>query len=503
MKEGFLMDLSAMKQSLLDLQMQRQAYNHAMACLSCDGETAAPRAASAARGATMAFLSQKSYELLVNEETSALLSALWEQRDALDEITVRQVELLREEADELTRIPMDEYIAYSRLVNDATTAWLEAKANNDYAAFEPYLAQVIDYSRRFAAYRNPDKPAYDVMLDSYEKGMNTEILDKFFAMLRQELVPLLKQIDRQSPKPAFVDACCDVDVQRRFSSYLMDVIGLDSDRCAIAETEHPFTCGMNRYDVRITTHYYEDALLSSMYSVIHEGGHALYELGIGDEYQNTVLSGTPSMGMHESQSRFYVNLVGRSAPFVSLVLPRMKELFPEQLSGVTDADMYRAVNYVERSLIRTEADQVTYPLHIMVRYELEKQLIAGTLSTKDLPAAWNALYKEYLGIDVPSDTLGVLQDTHWSGGMLGYFPTYALGSAYASQLLHAMKKDLDVDSLLASGDLSPITAWLGERIHHHGNRYTPAQLLRSATGEDFDPSYYVSHLKNVIQSLVD
>jgi len=494
--------MEQMKQALRELQAARHAYDHAMACIQVDGETAAPSGAAAARGETLAFLSQKSYELLVNDQTRELLDGLWKRKEELDASTMRQVELLRKELADMTRIPMEEVMAYVRLTNDATSTWVQAKTSNDYALFEPYLAQILDFKRRFAAYQDPDRPAYDVLLDDYEKGMNTAILDEFFGMLRSELVPLIEQVKKLPPKPAFVSTECPVAQQKAFSEYLMDLIGLDRERCAIAETEHPFTCGMNRHDVRITTHYHADAFLSSMYSVIHEGGHAQYELGIAEEHQGTVLAGAPSTGMHESQSRFYENLIGHDPGFLSYVMPKLQELFPEAMKGVTKRELIQAVNYVEPSLIRTEADQVTYPLHIMVRYELEKQLIAGTLSTKDLPEAWNRLYKEYLGIDVPYDTLGVLQDTHWAGGMLGYFPTYALGSAYSSQLLHAMQKDLDVSALLTEGNIIPITEWLNEHIHRWGNLLDPAELIKQATGEAFDPSYYVEHLKSVIRSLL-
>ena len=496
------MNLNEMLQSLKALQTARSAYYHAMAVLQTDGETAAPVGAAEARGETMAFLDQKCYELLVNDQTRELLDGLWEKKDELDGDTLRQVELLRKELNDFTRIPMEEVVEYSRLRNNATAAWVQAKANNDYASFEPYLEKLIAYKRRMAAYLDPDRPAYDVLLDDYEKGMNTGVLDEFFSMLRKEIVPLIEKVRALPPKPDFISKYCSVEKQRLFSDYLMDVIGLDKQRCSIAETEHPFTSGMNRHDVRITTHYYTDAMLSSMYSVIHEGGHAQYELGIAEEYQGSALSGTPSMGMHESQSRFYENIIGHDAAFLRHVMPKMQELFPEAMEGVSEHDLFLAANYVEPSLIRIEADQVTYPLHIMVRYELEKQLIAGTLTTKELPQKWNELYKEYLGVDVPNDAKGVLQDTHWAGGMFGYFPTYALGSACANQILNAMKKDLDVDNLLAKGDIAPITAWLNDRIHRWGNRYDPAELLERVTGEKFNPAYYVEHLKKVISDLL-
>ncbi len=495
------MELNQMKEALKKLQLEQHFYGHAAGILHFDGDTVAPRQSAKYRGETAAFLSQKMYELMAAPETTELLNALWEKKDELDSLTAREVYLMREDLQEMLRIPKEEFTAYRRLTTDSVSAWLEAREKNDYSIFEPFLARIVDYKRKFAAYRNPDMPAFEVMLDSYEKGLNTKVLDEFFGMLRKEIVPMIEMAKNQKPLPAFVSAECDVDAQRKFSAYLMDVIGLDKTRCAIAETEHPFTTNMNPYDVRITTHYHQNAFLSSLYSVVHEGGHAQYELGINPEYMYSPVGSASSMSLHESQSRFYENLIGHDQKFLSLIAPKLRELFPA-LKDVTDRELYLAANYVEPSLIRILADQVTYPLHIMVRYELEKQLIGGTLSTKELPEAWNALYKEYLGVDVPNDTQGVMQDVHWPSGMFGYFPSYALGSAYASQILHAMKKDIDFDALLAKGDIAPITKWLNDHIHQYGSLYDPGELLEMATGEKFDPSYYVAHLKSVIEDLL-
>jgi len=495
------MDLTTMKEALKKLQLERHFYHHAAGILHFDGDTVAPRASAKYRGETAAFLSQKQYELMARPETLELLNNLWECRDQLDELTAREVYLLREDVLEMTRIPMDEFTAYSKLRTDSVSAWLEAKEKNDYSIFEPYLAKVIEYTRKFAAYRNADKPAYEVLLDSYEKGLNTQTLDAFFGMLRSEIVPMIEQAKNQKPLPAFVSASCDINAQRELSDYLMDVIGLDKTRCAIAETEHPFTTSMNPFDARITTHYHENDLFSSFYSVIHEGGHAHYEMGVNPEYMYSPVGSASSMSLHESQSRFYENIIGHDERFLAFVAPKLRELFPA-LKDATDRDLFLAANYVQPSLIRILADQVTYPLHIMVRYELEKQLVDGSLSTKDLPAAWNALMNEYLGVDVPSDTMGVMQDVHWPSGMFGYFPSYALGSAYASQILHAMKKDVDFDALMEKGELAPITSWLNEHIHQYGSLYDPSVLLEKATGEPFDPSYYVEHLKKVIADLL-
>jgi carboxypeptidase Taq len=272
-------------------------------------------------------------------------------------------------------------------------------------------------------------------------------------------------------------------------------MAMDLDHIGLATTEHPFTTSFGSHnDVRITTHYYEENVSYSMYSVIHEGGHALYDSGSADEFAYTALDGGISMGIHESQSRFYENLLGRSRAFCNCVLPVMKALFP-QMGATTEEEFFKAINVVEPSLIRTEADEVTYCLHVMIRYEIEKRVMAGELAVHDIPAEWNRLYKEYLGIDVPDDKRGCLQDSHWSGGSIGYFPSYALGSAYGAQFLRKMKEDIDVDALMEKGDFAPINAWLRERIWQYGCLYEPAELLERVLGEPFDPQVYLDYLE--------
>ncbi len=254
--------------------------------------------------------------------------------------------------------------------------------------------------------------------------------------------------------------------------------------------------------MRITTHYHEDDPLLSLYSVVHEGGHALYELGTGEELQFTCLGGGSSMSIHESQSRFYENIIGRSEAFIRRIWPVICDIFPDETRPFSPEDAYRAANLVKPSLIRTQADEVTYPMHIMVRYDLEKALLDGTLRCADLPGAWAELYRKYLGIAPSCDREGVLQDSHWSGGMLGYFPSYALGSAYGAQMYEAMKKTVDVDAAVAAGDLAPVTAWLRERIHRHGRMMDPPEIIRGAfDGAPFDPECYIRYLTNKYTAL--
>ena len=484
------------------LQQSLSAYRHAEGVLYLDATTAAPSDTWEGRGKTMEVLSQAIYDLTTAESNGPLFACL---KDHLDELTPqqqRELEVLSRDYDRFRRIPAEEYVAYSVLLNDADAVWHQAKQNNDFNAFAPYLEKIIDFNRKLAGYYAPELPAYDALLNEYEEGMNTEILDTFFAQLRETIVPLLHKI-QSVPQidDSFLFRSYPVEKQREFSDYLMELLGLDRSHCGIAETEHPYTTNFGNKDVRITTHYHEHNLASSMYSVIHEGGHALYERNADDCYNYTVLSGGVSMGIHESQSRFYENLIGRSEAFVHAIFPYLKKQFPQQLADVTEEMFYKAVNKAQPSLIRTEADELTYCLHVMVRYEIEKQLIGGTLSVSQVPAVWNRLYREYLGIDVPSDREGCLQDSHWSGGNIGYFPSYALGSAYGVQMLRKMEEDLgSVYEDVARGDLSRITGWLKRHIHRYASFKKPGALFEEVCGK-FDAKYYTDYLTEKYSAL--
>ena len=445
-----------------EIEATAAAYSHAMGVLSLDAATAAPLGSAEGRGRTMAVLSNVIYSLAAAPDTRELLQFLTAHAQELDPEHRRQVEIRKKSCDQLIRIPQEEYVAYNR---------------------------------KFAGYYDPEKLPYDALLNEFEEGLTMETLDAFFGKLRAVIVPLVRAIgEKEQPDTSFLDQSYPIEGQKQLAKYLMEVIGLREETCTIAESEHPFTCGFNNHDVRITTHYHEFAPTFAMFSTIHEGGHALYELGVEDRYNHTCLTGGASMGIHESQSRFYENIIGRSLEFIELIFPKMQEIFPEQLKGITAYDLYRAVNKAQPSLVRTESDELTYCLHIMVRYEIEKQLIAGTLSVRDVPTEWNRLYKEYLGIDVPSDTLGCLQDSHWSGGMIGYFPSYALGSAYGAQMKHVMESDLGpIAPYIARGDIAALTAWLGEKIHRFGNFKKPDAIFEDACGK-FDAQYFADYL---------
>lgn len=488
------MELTEAVQQLELLQKKLYAYTCADSSLYLDAVTVAPKNTSEGRGVALSILAGERQKLMTCPETKALLDELGGHLDELDLVHRREVEELRRSCDQLTRIPADEYMAYSELTNRASDVWHKAKEQNDFASFCPVLQELVDYNRKFAGYYDATKKPYDALLNEYERGVDMEMLDNFFTTLRQTIVPLLQKIE-QKPQidDSFLHNYYPVDKQKAFADYIMEVMGLDRGHCGLGETEHPFTLEFNNKDVRITTNYDTHNVASSMFSVLHEGGHAMYELGIRDDLQYTCLAGGVSMGVHESQSRFFENLIGRSRPFVEAIYPKVQEFFPEQLGGISAEQFYRAINKAEPSLIRTESDELTYCLHIMVRYEIEKQLIGGTLEAKDVPAEWAKLYKEYLGIDVPTDREGCLQDSHWSGGSFGYFPSYALGNAYGAQMLYNMEQTVDVAGDSAKGDLSHIAGWLREKVHQYGGLMVPADVVKNACGE-FDPRYYTDYL---------
>lgn len=483
-------------QKLAELEKTRHAYEHAIGLIYCDAVTAAPEDSGRGRGETLGTLSGLSYQVFANSQVGELLAFLREHGGELTPLQNRQVEVLTREYDRISKVPQDEYVKYAELLNDADTVWHRAKRDNDFPSFAPYLKQIVETQRRFSGYYDSSRDPYDVSLDEYERGLDQAQLDRFFSALREKIAPLVHRIQTEG-KPvddSFLHQEFPLDKQRELSDYLMELMTIDRSHCSIGETEHPFTTNFNKYDVRITTKYKLEDMTSSMFSVIHEGGHALYELHTGDELMNTSLAGGATMGIHESQSRLFENMIGRSEGFVERIFPKLQELFPEQLKGVTAHQMYRAVNKCEPSLIRTEADELTYPLHIMVRYDIEKLLFAGAVSVDELPRIWAEKMKEYLGIKVPDDRRGVLQDSHWSGGSLGYFPSYAIGSAYAAQIMDSMEKDLDVPALVRAGELAPIVEWLTQRIYQYGKSKDPDELLHLATGKSFDPDYYTDYL---------
>jgi len=488
------MTISEAKEKLYALQAKLAAYNHATAVLYYDGATTAPKGTGANRAQTMAVLSGEIYTLSTGKETVELLEYLEANKDQLAEKEQRMVHLMLKGIRQMQKIPFDQYIELQKLISEADDVWHTAKEENNFGMFRPYLERMFEFYKKIAGWCAPEKDPYDYWLGEFEDGLSKAKCEEFFGTLRSRIVPLLQKIQA---KPQLDTSCIKGSFpqsqQEQFSEYLMDVMGLDKMHCGISTTEHPFTTTLGSHaDVRITTKYHLDDFANSLYSVVHEGGHALYEMGVSDEYAYTVLDGGVSMGIHESQSRFYENYIGRSRSFIEYIFPKMQSIFPQLTC--TAEDVYKAVNTAQPGLIRIEADELTYALHIMVRYELEKRIFAGELEVKDLPCEWNRMYKEYLGVDVPSDKQGVLQDSHWSGGNIGYFPSYALGSAYGAQFLKKMKETVDVDKCIREGNLAPINEWNREHIWQYGQLYTPQQILEKTVGT-FDPNVFCDYLE--------
>ena len=482
------MTVSQALERLAAYEKQAFAYNHASGVLYYDGATVAPKGSADVRADTLGELSRMSYILTTAPETVEMLQTLVQARDRLDPVTARKVSE-----------------AYQQLVSKADAEWHEAKEHSDYALFEPYLQRIFDSCRRLAGCRQPEKDPYDAQLDQFERGLTRDTCDRFFAALRRDLVPLIEQVKAHAGRvdDAPLHRDFPVAIQREFTDFVMGVMDIDRGHCIVGETEHPFTINFSRDDVRITTNYHADLVASSLYSVVHEGGHALYELHVGRELSRTCLGGGVSMAIHESQSRFYENIIGRSRAFCGVIYPWLREHFAPRLDDVSQDAFYRMINKAQPSLIRTEADELTYCLHIMVRYELEKALMQGTLAVADLPAAWNAKYKEYLGVDVPDDAHGCLQDIHWSMGDIGYFPSYALGSAYGAQALDDLRKTNDFDAQWANGDVEPLKAALKERVWQWGSMKEPAWLVESLCGGKFDPHHFTDYLKKKYTELYE
>ena len=489
--------LDALERKLFSLR-------YAMSEIGSLGPVIDPPKATAQRGEALAHLHQMSVEALCDPATGAMLDRLSEQPELIGETRAAQVKVLRRDRASLVDVPAEEQAAFSRLTVEANDVWRRAKAANDWASFEPYIDRIVDSMRRMAEYKNAEKDPYDVWLDEFEHGTDRAFYDRFFQQVKDCVVPLLADCmaSRHKPSHACVDGNFDTERQWRMADDLARLEGLDMDALWIGRTEHPFTCGMSRDFVVVTGHAYADNVLSNVFSILHEGGHALYEQNVDAAYAGTSLSEGTSMGMHEAQSRFFENLVGRSEAFARPLHAVLAKHFPGQFGRVTPHQLYLAENCAEPGLVRTEADELTYPLHILVRYEIEQLLFSGEAKAADVPRLWAQKYHEYLGVSVPDHARGALQDTHWSDGSFGYFPTYALGSAFGAQLKAAMVRGgMDFDAVCASGDLAPIRTWLRDNIWHWGRAKDSGELIEAACGEPFSATYFTDYLTEKFSSL--
>ncbi len=476
---------------------------NAAGVLRWDQEVVMPDEGTPARAKQLSTLSSLSHELLTADETGELLEEL-EAADVDDEraAVVREV---RRQYDRATSVPQELVEELSETTANAHPVWKQAREEDDFEAFAPTLEKLVELKREYAEYVDPDEDPYAVLFAEYEPYLDLETAERVLERLRDELVPLIEAIS-ESDADLETDAFAgefDAETQEAVCRDALDALGYDWDRGRLDTAPHPFSTG-TQFDARVTTRFDESDLLGSITSTIHEFGHANYTLGLPDEHYGTPLGEARDLTVHESQSRLWENHVGRTKAFWEYFLPVARERFPA-LEDVTPEEAYEAANQVyDDNLIRVEADELTYHLHIVIRFEVERDLIAGDLAVEDVPEAWNDKYEEYLGVRPETDAEGCLQDIHWSHGSFGYFPTYSLGSVLAAQLYAAAEDELgEIDDDVREGEVDGLNAWLRENVHAHGKRYTTPDLVEEATGEEYTADYFLEYAKSKYGELYD
>lgn len=475
-----------------------EALEEALALVYWDLRTGAPAKGMEGRSDVIGVLSEEIFNMQTSEEMAAFIAELNLNKENLSEITRKTLEESQKNYDLNKKIPSKEYAEYTKLVAQAETAWTTAREQNDFAAFEPFLTKILEMKRKFVEYWGYDENKYDTLLDQYEPGVTVAVLDSVFEKVRDGIMAIREKNATKgiNPDASILNTKISKAKQKEFSIRILNKMGFDFEAGRLDETVHPFATGLNTGDVRITTRYNENDFKMAVFGTIHEGGHAIYEQNFAAKLVGTPLANGASMGIHESQSLFYEIIIGSSLAFWKSNYADFQAITKPAFDAVKLEDFYRAVNISESSLIRIEADTLTYPLHIMIRYELEKALINGDLEVKDLPKAWGDKYEEYLGIRPDSDTNGVLQDIHWAGGDFGYFPSYALGLMYAAQFYHQMQQEIpNMDAIIASDDYTPLKTWLTEQVHQFGKTKKPLEIITDTTGEGLNPNYLLDLLE--------
>ncbi|WP_416068119.1 carboxypeptidase M32 [Rhizobium sp. ZK1] len=480
--------------------------------LTWDARTMMPPGGVDARGKQIATLAGLARDLATSDKLQRAIEGARSELSGIDVGDRRKLALEKaaEAIDTLSRIPASLVSAAAELKTVAQAAWSSARAANDFAAFAPFLERTMEMQREIAAAIGYREHPYDALVATYEPGMNWSRLRRLYGELRDGLLPLLAQAKEANVRAEILDRAYPVDKQRAFSSLISARFGYDFNRGRLDDTVHPFEISFTRSDVRITGRFRETWLPGGLFAVWHEAGHGIYEQGISEAFSRSTFTtdfvnlyavGGTSFGTHESQSRLWENRVGRSRRFWELNFADLQKTFPDQLSDVTPEDFWRAVNAARPGFIRVEADELTYDLHIMLRSEIEAGLISGEIRVADLPGIWRDKVKAYLGLDVPNDTLGVLQDVHWSSGMVGSFPTYTIGNIMSSQFFAAACKETAIERGLENGDYLPLKTWLNDHVHQYGRSKSASQLLADATGEDLSASAYVNDLKRKVVDL--
>ena len=484
-----------------EYQEKINAYGLLLSTAYYDKDTIAPKKGTAYRNRMLSLIYGEAFEIETDPKYIEAVETL--KKIDLGFEKNRDISLASKSLENITKFTKQEAMEFDLACMEATDAWEIAKHNNDYSKFEPHLQKLITMSKQRAQKRNNKISAYDLYLDDYEEGMTMKKYDKFFALIKKELLPLINKVNAKQNEinDSFLYKYYPREKQELFMKELIKFLRFDSSWGYMGVSEHPFTNGFSENDVRITTAYDEHNITACIFSIIHEVGHSYYEHQVASKYQETMIKKMISSGMHESQSRFFENYLGRRKSFWVTLYPKLQKIFPENLKDVSLDDFVRAINVSKSSLIRTDADELTYPIHILIRYEIEKDLFEGNISDSNLNSVWNRKYKEYLGIDVPSDTKGILQDIHWSGASFGYFPTYALGSAIGAQLIKHIETEFDIDDLLSKAKFNKITDYLKKNIQCFGALYDYNTILKKATNEEFNPRYYINYLKEKYKKL--
>ena len=469
--------------------------------LGWDQQTMMPPAGTPARSEQIATVDRLAHELFVSDEMGELLGSLGDlDPESVDGALVR---VTRRDWEKARKIPAGLRAEITRAEVLGVPAWADARQNSDYQAFLPYLRHNLELKQQYIeCFADSGKSPYDILLDDYQEDARSEDITAVFAQLKEELIPLIREVaTAEQVDTSFAHGHFPVEKQELFAREILEPLGYSSEAWRLDPTVHPFATSIALDDIRLTTRYSE-ADLESIFHTTHEFGHGIYEFSVDRELDRTPLVELNSMVLHESQSRLWENLVCRSRPFWRYFFPKLQELFPDALGGVTDEAWWRAVNRIEPSFIRVEADEVTYGIHIILRYELEQELIAGALAIEDLPEAWNAKMKEYLGVDVPDDAKGVLQDVHWSAGSFGYFPTYLLGTIASVQIWETARGDLtDLDAQMEAGEFGPLREWLTDKLYRWGRSLPPEEQLRRIVGGPLDAEPYVRYLKSKVSDI--
>ena len=475
--------------------------NKVAALLSWDESVTMPRGGAQARAEQTATIGRLAHELFVAPEVGRMLDDLqgYEQSLAYDSDEASLIRVTRYDYEKARKIPAELRSEMARVASLARSAWGDAHERADFKAFQPLLQQTIDLKKRYVDCLQGDDDPYAVLLDDYERGMSTTEVNRIFTALKDATVPLIAAV---AARGEVVSNECltgnfPAEQQRAFCLWVLQRFGYSDQQWRLDPTAHPFSTNMNLGDIRLTTRYNAANIAPAVFGVIHEFGHGLYEHGVSESLERTPLCGGTSLGLHESQSRLWENLVGRSRAAWTFFLPELKRTFPGQLGDVDVDTFYRAVNKVQPGLIRVEADELTYPLHVVLRFELEQEMLSGAVKLDELPDAWNSRMKAYLGVDVPDAARGVLQDVHWSLGLVGYFPTYVIGSIVSAQIWEKILEALpDLPAQIEAGDFAGLREWLRENLHKHGRKFTPKETLQKVVGTDsVDVGPYVAYLR--------